>query len=57
MVLGGLTPEQNMNIIDPVLYEEEWEMAHFIRDVAALSALVSFVAVLGFWTEVVRSLV
>jgi len=32
-------------------------MTHFIRDAAAFTALVSFVAVLGFWSEVARTLV
>jgi hypothetical protein len=36
---------------------EEGSMAYIVRDAAAFAVLVSFVAVLGFWSEIAGSLV
>jgi hypothetical protein len=53
----GLTREQNKHIVMPHQNEEGTTMTNFIRDAAAFTTLVSFVAVLGFWTQAVHALV
>jgi hypothetical protein len=45
-----------MNIILPLL-EEPSKMPAFVRDTAALVSIVAFVATVGVWSELIRSIV
>ena len=54
--LSLLTKEQNMNILGFQLRGSQ-PMTAFIRDAAALIAVVSFVATIGVWSELLRAIV